>query len=257
MSSFCYIIRLILWLSCCVCFMLFWNWLYYLFVRLRSEHRNVVPVTCQVISESRRHQYRESVYSNTPKPILYQQQSTSSPSDNSIYYTPKYSPRLEFTQSLLDTSSDSSLYKTCVENQSKEEDSSTLSDDDCTPHVSRSNSRGNEVKSSLRPHEVKSSSRRITHEIKTGLRHLPPVHVESAYVRPSRPRNPRDSPRLATRSRSLPPPPASVAKRAPITTYYLGDTPYHVTTSYRDEESYVWYQNTFFLLCAVWIVILP
>lgn len=63
------------------------------------------------------------------------------------------------------------------------DDSSTLSDDDCTPHVSRSNSRGNEVS--------------------TKLRHLPPVHVETCYVRGRLKRKEE----RAHRSRSLPPPP--------------------------------------------------
>ncbi|XP_039300570.1 uncharacterized protein LOC111049360 [Nilaparvata lugens] len=115
------------------------------------------------------------------------------------------------------------------------EDSSTLSDDDCTPHVSRSNSRGNEVTPKLR--------------------HLPPVHVaDAATAAPSRGRLRRKEERAAHahRSRSLPPPPpyrppppANTAsnRRAPITSYYLGDCSqsqrYVVTRSFLDEESYV------------------
>lgn len=110
------------------------------------------------------------------------------------------------------------------------DDSSTLSDDDCTPHVSRSNSRGNEVT--------------------TKLRHLPPVHVESTtcFVRG---RLKRKEERAAHRSRSLPPPPpyrppppaTTQNRRAPITSYYLGDCSqsqrYIVTRTFMDEESYV------------------
>lgn len=110
------------------------------------------------------------------------------------------------------------------------EDSSTLSDDDCTPHISRSNSRGN--------------------EFTTKLRHLPPVHVETntCFVRG---RLKRKEERAAHRSRSLPPPPpyrppppANVQnRRAPITSYYLGDCSqsqrYIVTRTFMDEESYV------------------
>uniref|UniRef100_A0A1B6K974 Rho-GAP domain-containing protein n=1 Tax=Graphocephala atropunctata TaxID=36148 RepID=A0A1B6K974_9HEMI len=107
------------------------------------------------------------------------------------------------------------------------DDSSTLSDDDCTPHVSRSNSRGNEVT--------------------TKLRHLPPVHVDTCFVRG---RLKRKEERAAHRSRSLPPPPpyrppppATQNRRAPITSYYLGDCSqsqrYIVTRTFVDEESYV------------------
>lgn len=108
------------------------------------------------------------------------------------------------------------------------DDSSTLSDDDCTPHVSRSNSRGNEVTPKLR--------------------HLPPVHVDTCFVRG---RLKRKEERAAHRSRSLPPPPpyrppppANVQnRRAPITSYYLGDCSpsqrYVVTRTFMDEESYV------------------
>lgn len=108
------------------------------------------------------------------------------------------------------------------------DDSSTLSDDDCTPHVSRSNSRGNEVT--------------------TKLRHLPPVHVDTCFVRG---RLKRKEERAAHRSRSLPPPPPyrppppanTQNRRAPITSYYLGDCSqsqrYVVTRTFMDEESYV------------------
>ncbi|XP_075223059.1 uncharacterized protein LOC142325326 isoform X2 [Lycorma delicatula] len=108
------------------------------------------------------------------------------------------------------------------------DDSSTLSDDDCTPHVSRSNSRGNEVTPKLR--------------------HLPPVHVDGCFVRG---RLKRKEERAAHRSRSLPPPPpyrppppANLqSRRAPITSYYLGDCSqsqrYIVTRTFMDEESYV------------------
>lgn len=108
------------------------------------------------------------------------------------------------------------------------DDSSTLSDDDCTPHVSRSNSRGNEVT--------------------TKLRHLPPVHVDTCFVRG---RLKRKEEKAAHRSRSLPPPPPyrppppanTQNRRAPITSYYLGDCSqsqrYVVTRTFMDEESYV------------------
>nr|XP_018906166.1 PREDICTED: uncharacterized protein LOC109036419 [Bemisia tabaci] len=104
------------------------------------------------------------------------------------------------------------------------DDSSTLSDDDCTPHISRSNSRSNEVT--------------------TKLRHLPPVHVDTCYVR-SRLKQKEDTP--AHRSKSLPPPPPyrpppPVNGRRPITTYHLGDNQrqmYFVPRTFVDEESYV------------------
>ncbi|RZF48325.1 hypothetical protein LSTR_LSTR010288 [Laodelphax striatellus] len=113
------------------------------------------------------------------------------------------------------------------------EDSSTLSDDDCTPHVSRSNSRGNEVTPKLR--------------------HLPPVHVADSatthVVTRGRLKRKEERAAHAHRSRSLPPPPPyrppppASNRRAPITSYYLGDCSqsqrYVVTTSFLDEESYV------------------
>lgn len=107
------------------------------------------------------------------------------------------------------------------------EDSSTLSDEDCTPHVSRSNSRGNEVV--------------------TKLRYSPAaVHSETCVVRG---RVKKKEERAAHRSRSLPPPPPyrppppATSRRAPITSYYLGDCnqlqKYVITRTYMDEESYV------------------
>ncbi|XP_065213661.1 rho GTPase-activating protein 20-like isoform X3 [Planococcus citri] len=107
------------------------------------------------------------------------------------------------------------------------EDSSTLSDEDCTPHVSRSNSRGNEVV--------------------TKLRYSPAaVHSETCVVRG---RLKKKEDRAAHRSRSLPPPPPyrppppATSRRAPITSYYLGDCnqiqKYVITRTYMDEESYV------------------
>lgn len=106
------------------------------------------------------------------------------------------------------------------------EDSSTLSDEDCTPHVSRSNSRGNEVVSKLR--------------------YSPATHPEATCV--IRGRVKRKDERATYRSRSLPPPPPyrppppATSRRAPITSYYLGDCnqiPKYVIRTYKDEESYV------------------
>lgn len=114
------------------------------------------------------------------------------------------------------------------------EDSSTLSDEDCTPHVSRSNSRGNEV--------VTNSSRYSpAATAATG------PHSETCIVRG---RMKRREDRAAHRSRSLPPPPPyrppppATSRRAPITSYYLGDCnnqmqKYVITRAYMDEESYV------------------
>jgi hypothetical protein len=204
--------------------------------------RKVTAVHCEVISEPRRHQYRDPLYGNTakkPQPPLnnnnnncevQKKESFPGRTPPEVYYTPKQNfspPRLDSS-----VSSEGSLYKSCLspgETPSKGgpetwreecDDSSTLSDDDCTPHVSRSNSRGNEVK----------------------LRHLPPVHVEATYLRGRLKK--KEEQRAAHRSRSLPPPPAfnNTSRRAPITSYYLGDcnqTHYVVTRTYRDEESYV------------------
>lgn len=130
------------------------------------------------------------------------------------------------------------------------EDSSTLSDEDCTPHVSRSNSRGNEV-------------------VVAKLRYSPAVHsAEAAPSSPSasatssssssscvvRGRVKRKEERAAHRSRSLPPPPPyrppppATSRRAPITSYYLGECSqmqkYVITRTYMDEESYVWRRRT-------------
>ncbi|XP_050442931.1 rho GTPase-activating protein 20-like isoform X2 [Adelges cooleyi] len=113
----------------------------------------------------------------------------------------------------------------------KEEDSSTLSDEDCTPHVSRSNSRGNEV---------------ATDSLK--LRHLPPVHVDNTVKLRGRLKRKEEKAVAAARSRSLPPPPPyrpppPANRRAPITSYYLGECSqtqrFVVTRAYADEESYV------------------
>ncbi|XP_024080910.1 rho GTPase-activating protein 20-like isoform X3 [Cimex lectularius] len=166
--------------------------------------RKVTAVHCEVISEPRRRQYREAVYS-AKKPLsvssadLTRLKQSTAVQRPSLPQPPTH-PRLE-----------------------EQEDSSTLSDDDCTPQVSRSNSRGNEVT--------------------PRLRHLPPVHVETSYLR-GRLRTSSDQP--AHRSRSLPPPQQinnnnnTNNKRAPITSYYLPVvSPYIVTRAYRDEESYV------------------
>lgn len=126
------------------------------------------------------------------------------------------------------------------------EDSSTLSDEDCTPHVSRSNSRGNEV-------------------VVAKLRYSSPAVHSAADAAPSSPsgaaktggasscvvrgRVKRKEERAAHRSRSLPPPPPyrppppATSRRAPITSYYLGECSqmqkYVITRTYMDEESYV------------------
>ncbi|XP_054265488.1 rho GTPase-activating protein 20-like isoform X2 [Macrosteles quadrilineatus] len=149
-------------------------------------------------------------------------------SDHSTYSSPKVGDKVVLGFGSGD------YYYALKENEevhnSECDDSSTLSDDDCTPHVSRSNSRGNEVT--------------------TKLRHLPPVHVETCFVRG---RLKRKEERAAHRSRSLPPPPpyrppppatpATQNRRAPITSYYLGDCSqsqrYIVTRTFMDEESYV------------------
>ncbi|BES91920.1 RhoGAP [Nesidiocoris tenuis] len=185
--------------------------------------RKVTAVHCEVISEPRRRQYREAIYA-TKKPLSVSTADLARPNHYAAVST-----------------------ATVTTGQRQDEDSSTLSDDDCTPRVSRSNSRG--------------------HEVTPRLRHLPPVHVEtptsnSCHVR-GRLRHGHDH-SAAHRSRSLPPPQHGhqhiispqqhnnnnnnlqsnnrTNKRAPITSYYLPDcSQYIVTTtnSYRDEESYV------------------
>lgn len=122
----------------------------------------------------------------------------------------------------------------------EEEDSSTLSDEDCTPHVSRSNSRGN---------EVAAESVKLRHQPASST---PPVHVDGTVrLRGRLKRREEKAVQAAVRSRSLPPPPPyrpppPANRRAPITSYYLGDcsqqsTAQHfvVTRNYADEESYV------------------
>lgn len=161
-------------------------------------------------------------------------------SDQSIYSSPKTKEKMVIGFG------EGDYYYAVKENTdiqgSECDDSSTLSDDDCTPHVSRSNSRGNEVT--------------------TKLRHLPPVHVDTCYVRG---RLKRKEERAAHRSRSLPPPPpyrppppahtthsSTQNRRAPITSYYLGDCSqsqrYIVTRTFVDEESYVWHWFQPFIL---------
>lgn len=130
----------------------------------------------------------------------------------------------------------------------KEEDSSTLSDEDCTPHVSRSNSRGNEVAADslkLRQHQLQSSPT-------TTSPTAPPVHVDGTVrLRGRLKRKEEKAAVAAARSRSLPPPPPyrppppATNRRAPITSYYLGECSqaqqqrFVVTRTYADEESYV------------------
>lgn len=125
-------------------------------------------------------------------------------------------------------------------NTEKEEDSSTLSDEDCTPHVSRSNSRGNEVVADtikLRQHQPLSAQ--------------PPAHVDGTVrLRGRLKRKEEKAAVAAARSRSLPPPPPyrpppPANRRAPITSYYLGECSqaqqqrFVVNRTYADEESYV------------------
>ncbi|KAL5241046.1 hypothetical protein ACI65C_008456 [Semiaphis heraclei] len=120
-----------------------------------------------------------------------------------------------------------------------EEDSSTLSDEDCTPHVSRSNSRGNEVAADslkLRQHQPLQS---------------PVAHTDGTVrLRGRLKRKEEKAAVAAARSRSLPPPPPyrpppPANRRAPITSYYLGECSqaqqqrFVVTRTYADEESYV------------------
>ncbi|XP_025413731.1 rho GTPase-activating protein 20-like isoform X3 [Sipha flava] len=134
-----------------------------------------------------------------------------------------------------------------------EEDSSTLSDEDCTPHVSRSNSRGNEVVADslkLRQHQPSQPSSSAVQQQQQ--QQTPPAHVDGTVVR-LRGRLKRKEEKAvvsASRSRSLPPPPPyrpppPANRRAPITSYYLGECSqaqqqrFVVTRTYADEESYV------------------
>ncbi|VVC26378.1 Hypothetical protein CINCED_3A017878 [Cinara cedri] len=130
----------------------------------------------------------------------------------------------------------------------KEEDSSTLSDEDCTPHVSRSNSRGNEVAADslkLRQHQLQPAPAAASPT-------TPPVHVDGTVrLRGRLKRKEEKAAVAAARSRSLPPPPPyrppppATNRRAPITSYYLGECSqaqqqrFVVTRTYADEESYV------------------
>lgn len=127
----------------------------------------------------------------------------------------------------------------CCDGGENEEDSSTLSDEDCTPHVSRSNSRGNEVATdSLKLRQHQSLQAPVAHADGTvRLRGRLKRKEEKAAV-------------AAARSRSLPPPPPyrpppPANRRAPITSYYLGECSqaqqqrFVVTRTYADEESYV------------------
>lgn len=132
----------------------------------------------------------------------------------------------------------------------KEEDSSTLSDEDCTPHVSRSNSRGNEVAADslkLRQHQLQSTTPAAGVSPAT-----PPGHVDGTVRLRGRLKRKEEKAAVATaRSRSLPPPPPyrppppATNRRAPITSYYLGECSqaqqqrFVVTRTYADEESYV------------------
>lgn len=126
----------------------------------------------------------------------------------------------------------------------KEEDSSTLSDEDCTPHVSRSNSRGNEV-------AADSMNLRQHHHSHHQQQPQPAVHMDGTVrLRGRLKRKEEKATVAAARSRSLPPPPPyrpppPANRRAPITSYYLGECSqtqtkrFAVTRRYKDEESYV------------------
>ncbi|KAL1123299.1 hypothetical protein AAG570_002385 [Ranatra chinensis] len=154
--------------------------------------KKVTAVHCEVISEPRRHQYRQA--QPLPPPPAY-----------------------------------STINARRTVGPEECDDSSTLSDDDWTPHVSRSNSRGNEVS-------------RV---------HADMPAVPTSRVRPGRlkQRHMPSATQPPHRSRSLPPPlppHSSRSRRAPITSYYLGgDSPeqpprYQVVPApFRDEESYV------------------
>ena len=156
-------------------------------------------------------------------------------------------------------------------------DSSTLSDDDSTPHVSRSNSRSKDsaavtsawesVYGSLGGPLVHAAPANVCQDaappVPPKLRHLPPVHVEVTRDE-RRGRSRRRGLKCAQRSKSLPPPPPAPSAhppashpppyrhppsvipshRAPITTFYLGDATqsqrYVVSQRFVDqEESYV------------------
>ncbi|KAJ9577110.1 hypothetical protein L9F63_006318, partial [Diploptera punctata] len=136
---------------------------------------------------------------------------------------------------------------TTLDDADRSYDSSTLSDDDSTPHVSRSNSRGKDYNSDSEPrqtpppvppspprHHSDSAPplppKRSSVDIK--LRHLPPVHVDTPSPRRLRHRD--IGLRTSQRSKSLPPPPDGTrpppyrpppsvipSHRAPITTYHL------------------------------------
>lgn len=130
----------------------------------------------------------------------------------------------------------------CNGGTEKEEDSSTLSDEDCTPHVSRSNSRGN---------EVAADSLKLRQSQTQQPQSSPPVHVDGTVrLRGRLKRKEEKAAVAAARSRSLPPPPPyrpppPANRRAPITSYYLGECSqaqqqrFVVTRTYADEESYV------------------
>lgn len=128
----------------------------------------------------------------------------------------------------------------------KEEDSSTVSDEDCTPHVSRSNSRGN---------EVAADSLKLRQQQQQQQQQTPSAVLQhsdgTVRLRGRLKRKEEKSAVAAARSRSLPPPPPYRAppppanRRAPITSYYLGECSqaqqqrFVVTRTYADEESYV------------------
>ncbi|XP_052129739.1 uncharacterized protein LOC113211060, partial [Frankliniella occidentalis] len=99
-------------------------------------------------------------------------------------------------------------------NKSAEEsyDSSTLSDDDSTPHVSRSNSRSKEpwspgsTASTPTAPPAAPQAAAPPPPLPPKLRHLPPVHVELGATLERRGRSRRRLPKPAARSKSLPPP---------------------------------------------------
>lgn len=133
-----------------------------------------------------------------------------------------------------------------------DDDSSTVSDEDCTPHVSRSNSRGNEVAADslkLRRHQSPPQHQR---QHQPQQQQQPSVaHADGTVrLRGRLKRREEKAAVAAARSRSLPPPPPyrpppPANRRAPITSYYLGECSqaqqqrFVVTRTYADEESYV------------------